>query len=411
MGGFGRRRLGGLLSAALAFGTTVGIVGLDPSSASAAGVTGSVIANGPSVTFNSSGGQAAAYTFTGTAGEVVTAQASAGTFASNCDVEMQIVDPNSNVVGSVSCAGQAVAGSSSDFIGETTLALSGTYTLVVSPQNSDPGSLTLNLYSNPANSTIVANGPSLTFTSIGGQGRDYTFTGTAGEVVTAQASSGNFTSDCDVFMRLLDVNGNRIGANIPCIGQAQGVEEGSPYFVGETTLPASGTYTLDVVPQSGDAGSVTLNLYSNPANSTIVANGASVTFTSTGGHGIDYTFSGTAGEVVDAQASAGTFATDCDIFMGLLDTSGRLIADSTSTSAAPCIGTASVTGSESDFYTTFPTTLAATGTYTLDLIPEDGDPGTVTLNLYSIPPATPIVANGPSVTFTSSGNQETDYIF
>jgi hypothetical protein len=141
----------------------------------------------------------------------------------------------------------------SGFIAETPLPGAGTYTIRVTPTGSDPGantgSVTLSLSSDPADSTISANGAPVTFTaSHTGQGQDFTFSGTAGEVISMTFSNGTFLSDCDLETQILSPSGSQVG-NAGCMAQS-----GS---LASTTLPGTGTYTVDVTPTGADPGANT----------------------------------------------------------------------------------------------------------------------------------------------------------
>jgi hypothetical protein len=323
---------------------------------SANAANSAITANGAAVTFTATHtGQGRDYTFSGTAGEVITASASGGTFTNGCDLSMSILTSSGSSISGAPCISQ------SGFSGEVVLPGTGTYTLDVTPNGQDighnTGHVTLSLSANAANSTIIANGAAVVFTATHtGQGRDYTFSGTAGEVVTASASGGTFIGGCDVSLTILSQFGSSMGGAV-CAGQSG--------FTGEIVLPGTGTYTLDVYPQGSDSGHntghVTLALSANPANSTIAVNGAAVTFAATHtGQGRDYTFSGTAKEVITASASGGTFTNGCDLTMNILTNSGSVIG------SAGCMAQSGSTGQ---------VTLPATGTYTLDVVANGNDIG------------------------------------
>jgi hypothetical protein len=355
--------------------------------------TGTITANGPTVTATiSTANTPATFTFSGTSGEVVTASTFGGTFASGCDVDLEILAPSGATVASAGCVGV------SGFIGETPLPGAGTYTLELAPADGDLGSVTLALSANAANAAITANGPATTFTaSHTGQGRDYTFTGTAGEVVTFSTSAGTFPNPCDLNMQLTDPVGNVLGS-AACTAVSG--------FIGQTTLPSAGPYTIGLIPSGTDpgtnTGALTLNLSSDPANAKITANGAAVTFTASHtGQGRDYTFKGTAGEVVTVSTSAGTFPNACDLNIQLTDPSGAVLG------SAACVAV-------SGFIGEMP--LPGAGTYTIELIPSGTDPGTntghLTLNLSSDPANAAITANGAAATFTASHTgQGQDFTF
>jgi hypothetical protein len=366
------------------------LVGLQAASAN----SGTITANGSTVTATiSSAGVPATFTFSGTSGEVVTASAYSGTFANNCDVNLEILAPSSTEIASAGCVGTG-----GGFIGETPLPGTGTYTLELLPSDNDLGSVTLALSANPANGTITVNGPTVTFTASNtGQGQEFTFTGgKKGQTVTVSASGGTFPSNCDLSMSLLSSSGTQLAGG-GCASQSE--------FIGETVLPGKGTYIVDLVPLGNNigsnTGSLTLSVSANPANSTIAVNGSATFTASHTGQGQGFTFAGTSGETVTVSASGGTFPSNCDLSMSLLTSSGTQLAGGSCASQSDFIGE---------------TVLPGTGTYVVDLVPLGNsigsNTGTVTLSLSSDPASSTITANGATVTFTASHTgQGRDYSF
>lgn len=358
---------------------------------------GSITVNGPPVTFTASNtGQGQEFTFTGgKKGQTVTVSASGGTFPNGCDLNMYLLTSSGAQLGAQGCAG------TSGFIGETVLPGKGAYTVDIVPSSDNPGSntgsLTLSVSANPANSTIAVNGSASFTASHTGQGQDFTFSGTAGETVTVSASGGTFPNTCDLSMAILSSSGVQLGAD-DCVGSAG--------FIGETVLPGTGTYTVDIVPGSdnpgSNTGSLTLFLSSDAANGTISANGTAVNFTAHHtGQGQNFTFKGKAGETVTVSASGGTFPNSCDLNMYLLSPSGAQIA------GAGCSAQSNFIGE---------TILPGKGTYTLEMTPSTDNPGSntgsVTLSLSSDPANGTITVNGPQVTFTASHTgQGQDFTF
>ena len=360
------------------------VAGTGPASAN----TGTITANGPTVTATvSSAGVPATFTFSGTSGEVVTASAFGGTFAQPCDVNLLLLDQNGDTVSAANCVG-----TSGGFIGETALPGAGTYTLELSPSDSDLGSVTVSLSANPAAGTITANGSAVTFTvSHTGQGQNFTFSGKKNEVVTVSAYNGTFPGNCDVTVVLLDSARNQLG-NGGCSAQQT--------FIPGATLEGKGVYTIEVVPQGNNigtnTGSLTIALTQEPANGTITADGPAVTFTAshTGG-GQSYTFNGSAGEVVTVSAYNGTFPGNCDLGLYLIAPSGAVLVN------AGC-------ASQQDFIAD--TALAGAGTYTIALVPQGNNigssTGSVTIALTQQPAKGSITENGAAVTFSAGHTGE-----
>lgn len=210
--------------------------------------SGTITANGPAVTaIISTPSAPAKFTFAGTAGEVVTVTASAGTFPSACDASVTLLNPAGTKIAGGGCNG------TSGFIGETKLATAGTYAIVLSSGTGKTGQVTLSLSANAANGTITVNGPAVTFTAThSGQGRDYAFTATAGERVYLVADSGTYPGACDVNMEITNSSATNFGS--ACAGHSG--------TVSNVTLAKAGTYIVDIIPQDGNVGSVKLSTYS-----------------------------------------------------------------------------------------------------------------------------------------------------
>lgn len=315
--------------------------------------------NGTPATFTTtSTGQGGKLTFSGTAGQVVTVSAFNGTYPSSCDVEMLLENSAGSVLGNGGCASQSA------FIGETELTGTGAYSIVMQPQGEDlghsTGTVKVAISTNLANSTITANGPSVTFTATHtGQGQNYTFKGKAGQVVTVSTFGGTFPGNCDVELLLVSQSGSQL-ANGGCASQST--------FIGDTTLPAKGTYTLELIPEAGNigtsTGSMTVSLSQNPANASIAENGPPVTVDSTHtGQGQNLTFSGTAGQTVSVVTSDGTFPNSCDLSLLVLSPNGTQIGNGGCASQSD-----SLTG----------VVLPGTGTYTIELLPQGTNIGSNT---------------------------------
>jgi large repetitive protein len=364
-------------------------------SLSANAANGSITMNGPAVTFTASHtGQGQEFAFTGKK-QVVTVSAYSGTFPSNCDLNMELLDSSGNVLGSSGCSSQT------GWIGETALEGKGTYYIDFVPQGnsigSNTGSVTVALSEEPANATITENGAPVTVTSTHtGTGENLDFSVAAGQVVTVSAYNGTFPSNCDLSVELV-LDGSVL-VNGGCASTTG--------WIAETVLPATGTYSIELVPLGNsvgsNTGSVTVAVSAEPGNGTITPNGATTTLTSTHtGTGGNFTFKGKAGEVMEASTFDGTFPGNCDLTMLMVSPGGNVLEDS---------GCASQSGWSG------PVTLPAKGTYTIELVPEGNNVGTntgsVKLALSENPAAGTITANGPSQTFTATNTgQGQDFTF
>ncbi|MGH7268084.1 MAG: IPT/TIG domain-containing protein, partial [Candidatus Rokuibacteriota bacterium] len=144
-------------------------------------------------------------------------------------------------------------GTTSGFIDTKTLALAGTYTLVLDPESTYTGSLTLTLHNaNDLTGTLTAGGAAVPIT-IGtpGQNARLTFTGTADQKVSLRATS--VTIGGTTWMSILKPDGTTLA------GPAGATTSGG--FLDATTLPTTGTYTVLVDPGGTSTGNMTLTLY------------------------------------------------------------------------------------------------------------------------------------------------------
>ena len=138
-----------------------------------------------------------------------------------------------------------------------TLPVAGTYTILVDPQSTSTGSITLTLYDVPADltGTITPGGSSVTVSpATPGQNAQRTFSGTANQRISLDMTSVSIGSSycCSTLVSVLKPDGSTLV---------------SPFYVGlaglymdTVTLPSTGTYTLLVDPQSAGTGSMTLTL-------------------------------------------------------------------------------------------------------------------------------------------------------
>jgi YD repeat-containing protein len=319
-------------------------------------IIGTITIGGSGVNVNfTTPGQTARLTFSGTAGQKVSVQTTTATFGS-CSVGMSILNPDGSTLIWNACMGGG------GFIGEHTLPTTGTYTLLISPSGPATGSLTVILYNVvdiTGTITIGGSGVNVNFTTPGQTAR-LTFSGTAGQKVSVQTTTATFGS-CSVGMSILNPNGSTLISS-GCMGGGG--------FIGETTLPTTGTYTLLISPSGPATGSLTVILYNVvdiTGTITIGGSGVNVNFT-TPGQKARLTFSGTAGQKVSAHTSNSTFGS-CSVGMSILNPDGSTLITSA------CMGAnGSTLGSA---------TLGTTGTYTLYISPSGTTTGSLSVALTS----------------------------
>jgi len=199
-------------------------------------------------------GQNAKYTFTGTTGQRLSLNLTGVTITS---VKVSILKPDGTTLST------KTVGTSGGFIEPVALPVGGTYKVVVDPQSSYFGGITLGLYVVPADQpgTMTA-GVGKTFTtSVPGQNAKWTFSATLN-----QRLSFNFTG---VTMSSARVT-VKTAAGAPFMSKTFGADGD---FIEPITVTTSGTttYTVTVDPQGAATGNVTVTYYVVPANATAAA--------------------------------------------------------------------------------------------------------------------------------------------
>ena len=257
---------------------------------------------------------------------------------------------------------------------------SGTYTILVDPVSTATGSVTLQLYDVPpdAGGPIVAGGSPVTATvTTPGQNAALTFTGQAGQRVSLKIGP----TCCQTTVTVKSPDGSTLTSALSLT---------SGGFVDTKTLPQSGTYTVLVDPAATATGSVTLQLYDVPPDVTgpIVLGGSPVTVTvATPGQNALLSFSGQAGQRVGMKIGP----TCCQTTVTIKSPDGTTLSSAVSFSSGGFVE---------------PKTLPQSGTYTVLVDPAANATGSVTLQLYDVPPdvTAPIVPGSPvTVTVTAPG--------
>ena len=315
---------------------------------------GTITAGGSAVTATTTvAGQNGRYTFTGSPGQRVSLTVGTGPGGT-----VKLVGPDLGVIASVSVPVFGVG-----FIDTRTLALAGTYSVIVDYTAKNVGSVALTLYNVPADlsGTITAGGSAVTATvSTPGQNGAYTFSGSSGQRVSLLISSVSMTATVSIRTSTATVLGS---STVTALAG----------FIEPVSLPSTETYTVVVDPSLSHTGSVTLNLYTvDPdVTGTLTVNAAATSVSlPTQGQNASFTFSGTASQQITVRVTnadirlpggAGTSVT-----VKLLRPDGTVLTSTTS------------------FGTTFnlaTQTLATTGTYTVVVDPNQAGTGTLSLRV------------------------------
>ncbi len=350
-----------------------------------ADASGTITPGGPPVSTSVTvRGQNARLTFDGTAGQRVSLKISGLTMTGgNGYVDVHLKKPDGAILASATYI------LSTGFIDVQTLPASGTYTILVDPQGTNTGAVTLKLYDVPPDVTgNIAVGTPLTVTmGVPGQNAQLSFNGVAGQRITLNIGAVSLTGGngyVDVYIKKPD------GTNL---ASAVFVSTGGA-FINTQILPVTGTYTILVNPQEWNTGSLTLSLNDVSADviGTLVIGGSSTTVTTTSaGQNAQVTFDANAGQRVSLWISGVTMSGGngyVDVYLKRPD--GSIASSAVFVSAS---------GGFIDALT-----LPVTGTYTILVDPQGSNIGSVTLTLYDVPAdvAGPIVPGGPSVTVTTT---------
>ena len=214
-----------------------------------ADLSGAITLNSPLTVPTTAPGQNATYTFTGTINTSLSLNLTNVTIQ---DLKVRVVKPDgTNLI-------VKTVGTSGGFAEPVKLTVGGQYKVVVDPQSSFYGSVTVGLYVVPASTpaTMALGTPVTITTTVPGQNATRTFTGTSGHRLSFQFSG--------VTMASVKVIVKGPGANPPTVMQRTFGVDGD--FVEPVTLSATGTYTVTIDPQGASTGSVTLTFYDVPAD-------------------------------------------------------------------------------------------------------------------------------------------------
>lgn len=310
-------------------------------------LTGSITAGGSAVPITIARvGQNARYTFSGTAGQTVSAQLSAVTISSGY---VSILNPDGSTL-----VAPSSFGTGGSVIDSQVLPTTGTYAILIDPSVTYTGNVTVTLYNvADVTGTISIDGTAVSPTiTTPGQRARYTFTGTAGQWVSFGFSTVTITSST---VSVLKPDGTLWSSTT--IGTSGGSLDPS------TVLPTTGTYTVVVDPTLNYTGNMTITLSSEVTGS-VTINAVAIPITiGRIGQNARFTFAGTASQQVTVRITGNT-------------------AGSLNVTLYTPSGSAQTGGGGSGATITLPTvTLATTGTYTITINPTTLATGSLNLQV------------------------------
>ena len=210
-------------------------------------VTGTIAIGGSSVTTTiNTQGQNARLTFTGIAGQRVSLNMTSITIF-NCYVDFY--KPDGSALGSSTL----ISNVSTAFIDPRTLPVDGTYAIVINPNITYTGSMTLTLYDVPADptGTVTVGGAAVTVTTTApGQNASLTFSGTSGQQLTVHVTSNTMST---VTVKLLKPDGST---------QTSSTSSSASFNLATQTLSVTGTYTISIAPSGANIGSMNVSVTS-----------------------------------------------------------------------------------------------------------------------------------------------------
>jgi YD repeat-containing protein len=318
-------------------------------------ITGTITPSGPAVNVNIvTPGQRALYSFSGIAGQRVSALES-HSFSQACEsVRLSIQKPDgTELTFAAGCFG-------SSFIEPLSLPITGTYKVIVDLSGANTGQATVNLYDVvDITGPITPSGPSVNvnITTPGHRGL-LDFNGSVGQRVSAYATH-SISQACDTaYLRLLKPDGAELPFGGGCFGSL---------YLDTQTLPVAGTYKLVFDPVGARTGLGTLNLYDVvDVTGTVTIGGPVVNVTITGlGQNAQITFDGTVNQQVTIHVTNNTIH---DVTVKLFRPDGSVLT--------------SITADSGTF--NLPTqTLPTTGTYTISIDPPVSNTGSMNLSVTS----------------------------
>jgi subtilisin family serine protease len=198
-------------------------------------------------------GQNGSFRFDGVAGRRIALKLTDVTIGTACcsSAKVSVLKPDGTAL--VSATG---FGTSGGFIDAKTLPVSGSYLIVIDPQSSAVGSAAVTLYDVPADvaANAIVGGPAVTVAmTVPGQNGRVTFTGTGGQTVTLKLTGVTIGTSCCTSAKV-------------SVLKPDGTTLVSPAYFGLSgktfsfSLPATGTYSVFVDPQSNGVGSVTVSI-------------------------------------------------------------------------------------------------------------------------------------------------------
>ncbi|AMO95375.1 IPT/TIG domain protein [Collimonas fungivorans] len=310
-------------------------------------------------------GQNARYTFNATAGDNYSLTWIGATF-NNYNNALTVYAPDGSQISSANFSAQS---SPTGEVQLNNLPQTGIYTVFVAPYLGEIGQVAIQLLS-PAAGTLIIDGASLAINQAAGVSGRYTFNGTVGQRLGLGISDVTITpSGSSVSWSVMGPNGTTLTTNCSSLNASNSCTL--------PPLPATGIYTVALLPQSvATAVQATLTL-SSEAGGVLTANAAATTFTTTrAGQNARYTFSATAGDNYNLAWNGATFNGSFS-YLYIYAPDGSQVASQYFSAGNNPTGTLQLIN------------LAQTGVFTVLVVPYRGSTGQVSLGLILTGTTTP----------------------
>ena len=329
---------------------------------------------GPAVTVTTHwAGENGRLFFDGTAGQRIALRMSGVTIGASpcCSAQVSIAKPDGTTL-----VYPTLVGTNGSFLDTRSLPVSGRYSMLVDPQGTASGSMTLTLYDVPADVTgsISPSGPAATVAigPVPGQNASLRFDGAAGQRVSIRLSSVTIGAStcCSARVSIWKPDGTNL-VYPTLVGTNGG-------FVDTSTLPVNGNYSILVDPVGTDLGSMTLALYDVPPDaSASISPGGPTVSVSVGpvpGQNALARFDGVLGQRISLRLSNVTVGTStcCSVRVSIRKPDGSNLVYPT------------LLGTNGGFLDT--STLPVSGSYSIFVDTVGTDLGSLTLALYDVPP-------------------------
>jgi len=386
-------------------------------------ITGAILTDGTQLTVNTTvPGQNARLTFSGTAGQRISATFQDVSFSSG--ITMTLLDPSGAQVNTTGNIGVStvfmedatycrVGGTGPQYLcGSITLPTTGTYTVFLNPAGAATGQAKVSLYSVPADTVISSSlgGSQVSVPlNVPGQNTKITFSGVPSGRVGITFSGASFTGSVSTvgfkFQVLLPdgtplggTSGSAFSFSAPT---ASGFIDYNDLYV----FPTTGTYTVTLDPSNDSKGTVNVNLYdATDVSPTLNADGVAHNVSTTSpGQNVHLNFSPTVGQRISAVLAGSSYTTQPNVILRRVDGTGSVF-------------NVAFAGSDGTNIFLSPFTISQTGTYFLFVDPNGTETGSSTVSLYTVtdlsgtidPSGTPFTATittpGQNGNFTFSAN-------